>query len=217
MTTTRLLRGVGWLFIAAGATVALYLVYSLLFTNLETAQAQGDLSEEWNLSIGDVDGRIRETGAGGDAAELSDVKPGSAVAVLQFRRAGTGTPVVHDEPLFVVKGVGLSELTRGPGHYPGTALPGGKGNFAVAGHRTTYGAPFFNLDDLQPGDEIFATGRDGVRHTYRVTKQEIVAPTDTWVIEPDPLDTDKPTLTLTTCHPRFSNRQRMVVFAELVS
>lgn len=214
---TKTLRGVGWLFIAAGTFVALYLVYSLFFTNLETGRAQGQLGEEWDLSVGDVDGRVSDGDDDGSGRELEDVDPGSAVAVLQFARPGSDKPLVHADPLYVINGVSLDELTQGPGHYPGTALPGGDGNFAVAGHRTTYGAPFFNLDQLQPGDEVYATGRDGVRHTYRVTKQEVVAPGATWVVGPDPLEAEKPMLTLTTCHPRFSNAERLIVFAELVA
>lgn len=122
---------------------------------------------------------------------------------------------VQDDPLLVVEGVGVDELKRGPGHYPGTALPGQPGNFAVAGHRTTYAAPFYDLDQLRPGDRIRVTDRGGTRWTYSVVGQRIVAPTDVEVIGPDPLATGRATLTLTTCNPRFSAAQRLIVFAEL--
>jgi sortase A len=210
----RALRGLGWLFIAAGVVVLLYLVYSLLYTNRATAEAQRDMSDEWDLSLRDGE-RDTDDGDGDDDGGIPD--PRGAVAALEFRRPGQNEPIVHEDPLFVVQGVSLVDLQRGPGHYPGTAMPGKKGNFAVAGHRTTYGAPFFNLDQLRRGDEVLATTRDGTRHTYRVRTQEIVMPGDTWVIEPDPLDRGKPTLTLTTCNPRFSNAQRLIVFAELVA
>ena len=214
LAMNRLLRGMGWLFISIGVVVLLYLVYSLLYTNRATAQAQDDLADGWNLSLPDSGGQLPGDGEDGEAAP---VDPGGAVAALEFRRPGQDKPLVHAKPLYVVEGVSLGDLKRGPGHYPGTALPGGKGNFAVAGHRTTYGAPFFNLDQLRKGDEVIVTARDGKKYTYRVLKQEIVLPSDTWVIAPDPLKRGRRTLTLTTCNPRFSNAQRLIIFAELVA
>lgn len=208
----RALRGLGWLFISVGVVVLLYLVYSLLYTNRTTAQAQDGLSDEW-LQLQDSEGLAGE-GDDGDAVEPD---PGTAVAALEFRRPNSDVPIVHKKPLYVVQGVTLADLKRGPGHYPGTAMPGKKGNFAVAGHRTTYGAPFFNLDQLRRNDEVHVTTRSGKKFTYRVRAQEIVAPGDTWVIEPDPLKSGKKTLTLTTCNPRFSNAERLIVFAELVA
>lgn len=208
----RVLRGLGWTFIAVGVLVLLYLVYSLLYTNRATEAAQQEISEDWLADPSDGGGLPGE----GDDGKAAEPEPGTAVAALQFRRPGSDTPIVRDKPLYVVQGVRLTDLQRGPGHYPGTALPGGKGNFAVAGHRTTYGAPFFNLDQLREGDEVLVTARTGKQYTYRVRTQEIVAPGDTWVIQPDPLETGKKTLTLTTCNPRFSNAERLIVFAELV-
>ena len=210
----RLLRGMGWLFIFIGVVVLLYLVYSLLYTNRATEQAQAGLGDEWDLYLQEGGGQLPGDGEDGEAPAAD---PGSAVAALEFRRPGQDKPLVHEKPLYVVQGVSLGDLQRGPGHYPGTALPGEKGNFAVAGHRTTYGAPFFNLDQLRKGDHVIVTARDGKRYTYRVHTQEIVAPSDTWVIAPDPLERGRNTLTLTTCNPRFSNAQRLIVFAELVT
>ena len=112
----------------------------------------------------------------------------------------------------VVEGVTVSALRAGAGHYPGTPLPGQPGNAAIAGHRTTYGSPFRHLDRLTPGDEIaFTTPLGEVR--YRVTVAPfVVAPDDTRVVAP----TREPMLTLTTCHPLQSSRQRLVVQATLV-
>lgn len=212
----RVLRGIGWLFLAAGAVVLLYLVYSLLFTNLQTEAEQSQLLEQWQLQVGPV-----RTGAEAPTpsapAPVGPVNPGAAMAVLQFVRPGHPEPLVSADPLFVVSGVRVGDLQRGPGHYPTTAGPGQPGNFAVAGHRTTYGAPFYHLDQLAPGDEVLVTDRSGVRYTYRIVNERIVAPSDTSVLGPDPLGTGRPTLTLTTCHPRFSNSQRLIVFAELVA
>jgi sortase A len=219
-----LLRFIGWVLIVAGVVVLLYLVYSLFFTNLGTNAAQADLLERWELDVGEGDGTgeeespvVGEQDAGDEVSEEeTEVTAGGAVAVLQFRRPGSDEPPVHADPLFVVGGVTLADLTRGPGHYPGTAMPGEDGNFAVAGHRTTYGAPFYHLDQLTEGDEIIVTDRNRRSYTYRFVEQRIVNPGDSSVLGSDPLGNGRPLLTLTTCHPRFSARQRMIVFAELV-
>lgn len=215
LALNRALRGLGWLFISVGVVVLLYLVYSLLYTNRATENAQQKMSENWLRDVGEGGSLPSEGGDG--KARAPD--PGTAVAALEFRRPGSDEPIVRNDPLYVVQGVSLANLQRGPGHYPGTALPGGKGNFAVAGHRTTYGAPFFNLDQLRKGDEVVVTARTGKRFTYRVQRQQVVSPSDTWVITPDPLQRGPKTktLTLTTCNPRFSNAERLIVFAELVA
>ncbi|HWB73132.1 MAG TPA: class E sortase [Egibacteraceae bacterium] len=211
--TVRALRVLGWTLITIGAVILLYLAYALLFTNLATRSAQADLLEDWELEVGPP-AVVPLPGEAQTDAPPAPAEAGEAVAVLEFARPGSASPPVHAGPLFVVAGVGVQDLQRGPGHYPGTAAPGQPGNFAVAGHRTTYGAPFFNLDQLQSGDHVLVTDRGAVRYTYRVVQQRIVGPADSWVIGPDPLGTGAPTLTLTTCHPRFSDRQRLVVFAE---
>jgi sortase A len=94
---------------------------------------------------------------------------------------------------------------------PWTPVPGQPGNAVVSGHRTTYGAPFFDVDLLEPGDTIEVETVIG-RHVYAVRESIIVAPTDVWVTDPRP----GAWLTITTCTPRFSARQRLIVFAELV-
>jgi len=219
----RALRAAGWLFLLAGAVVLLYIVYSLLFTNLQTQAEQSALLEQWQLEVGEV-GAVPAPGepataepAPGEPAPLAAVDPGDALVVLQFARPGSPEPIVSADPLFVVGGVGVGDLQRGPGHYPTSAAPGAAGNFAVAGHRTTYGAPFYHLDQLAPGDEVLVTDRTGRRFSYRVAEQRVVNPGESSVLGPDPLGTGRPTLTLTTCNPRFSNAQRLIVFAELVA
>ena len=111
----------------------------------------------------------------------------------------------------VVQGVSVRDLRNGAGHMPKTPLPGQPGNAVISGHRTTYGAPFHELDQLVPGDRIEVETAIGV-HVYEVRETVIVRPTEVWVTD------DRPGawLTLTTCHPKFSSRQRLVVFAELV-
>jgi sortase A len=99
----------------------------------------------------------------------------------------------------------------GPGRYPSSAMPGEPGMVAIAGHRVTYGAPFYELDILEPGDEIHLETDYG-SFAYAVTDQAIVDPQDTWVLDPEHGD-----LVLTTCHPRMSDRQRLVVWGKEVA
>ena len=120
----------------------------------------------------------------------------------------------------VVEGVGTDELRNGPGHYPGTPMPGMAGNVGIAGHRTTWGAPFNRIDELDPGDEITVQTIQGT-FTYRVIAQE--SGKGNFIVSPDRVDVldqdfeDSPNrITLTACHPKFSARQRIIVVAELV-
>lgn len=112
----------------------------------------------------------------------------------------------------VVEGTGGAELRTGPGHYAGTPLPGQRGTVAIAGHRTTYGAPFRDVDDLDRGDRIELRTPYG-RFSYRVERTRIVAPTALEVIDRVAYDR----LVLTACHPLHSAAQRIVVFARLES
>jgi sortase A len=112
----------------------------------------------------------------------------------------------------VVEGTSPSALRAGVGHYPNTPLPGEEGNVAIAGHRTTYGRPFHNLDRLKPGDEIVLETPVGT-HTYRISRDPYVVANTDWA----PIaQTPEPTLTLTTCHPKGSAKQRLIVKADLV-
>jgi sortase A len=110
------------------------------------------------------------------------------------------------------EGVDRKTLKQGPGHMPWTPLPGQPGNAVLSGHRTTYGRPFYELDQLVVGDEIEVETAIGVS-VYEVRVIDIVAPTDVYVTDPIP----GAWLTLTTCHPRFSAAERLVIQAELVS
>jgi sortase A len=111
---------------------------------------------------------------------------------------------------YVVEGTNASSLRRGPGHYPDTPLPGEHGTTAIAGHRTTHGAPFRTIDKLHPGDRIVLSMPYG-RYTYRVYKTRIVAPTEVSVTKRVGFDQ----LVLSACHPLYSAAQRIVVFAKL--
>ena len=137
---------------------------------------------------------------------------GLAVARIQIPRIGVDKTVVE--------GVRVSDLRKGPGHYPATPIPGQAGNAAIAGHRTTYGAPFGEIDELLPGDEIIVTTIQG-EFVYQVIEQGegyghfIVPPTAIEVLEQNFRDHPN-RLTLTACHPKGSARQRIIVVGELV-
>ena len=208
MRLATFLRGFGQTLITFGVVILLFVAYELWFTGIETAREQRELSsaieEQW------------ERGTGGSYRTKQDLlKPipiGSGIAVLRIPRFG------RDWAKVVIEGVDLSDLRSGPGHYPGTQLPGQVGNFVVSGHRTTYGAPFNRVDELRPGDPIVVETKD-TWYTYRVTTQEIVAPTAIEVTYPVPKQRDAepkvPMITLTSCHPKYSARTRIIVYGEL--
>ncbi len=138
-----------------------------------------------------------------DVAALG-IADGDALARLEIPRMGRND--------IVVAGVGREELKKGPGHYPQTPMPGQLGNAAIAGHRTTYGGPFLEIDELEPGDEIVVTTPYG-RFVYRATTTEIVDADDWQVIAT--IDPTIASLTLTSCHPVGTASQRIIVHAEL--
>jgi sortase A len=111
----------------------------------------------------------------------------------------------------IVEGTDGGTLRKGPGHYPETPLPGIRGTVAIAGHRTTYGAPFRDLDKVDKLDEIVVEMPYG-RFVYRVQKSQIVDPSATWVTRRVGYNR----LVLTACHPKYSAAQRIVVFARFL-
>jgi sortase A len=112
---------------------------------------------------------------------------------------------------YVVEGTDTADLRKGPGHYPETPLPGERGTAAIAGHRTTYGAPFRNLDDLRRGQRIRIDMPDGT-FLYRVERVKIVDDQDLSVLEP----AGYRRLMLSACHPLYSAAERVIVFARQV-
>ena len=157
-----------------------------------------------------------------DIAERQFPTEGRALARLEI-------PSIEVDK-FVMRDVDEVSLQAGPGHYAGTVRPGYAGNAAIAGHRTTYGAPFGRVDELEPGDQIIVHSADG-RFTYEVLEPAVafgdriddvnraegghvvVDPDDTWVVG----EFGDARLTLTSCHPEFTSRDRIVVVAQLVS
>ena len=112
---------------------------------------------------------------------------------------------------YVVEGTDTGDLRKGPGHYPETPLPGEQGTSAIAGHRTTYGAPFRDIDDLRPGQRIRIDMPDGT-FLYRVERVRIVDDQDLSVLEP----VGYRRLMLSACHPLYSAAERVIVFARQV-
>lgn len=115
-----------------------------------------------------------------------------------------------DREYVMVEGTDEATLRKGPGHYPDTALPGEGETVAVAGHRTTYLAPFRTIDQLEPGDEIVVS-MPYAKLTYEVERQRIVPPTETSVTD----DVGHEQLVLSACHPLYSAAERLIVFARL--
>jgi len=133
----------------------------------------------------------------------SSVKPGDALGRIKSKRMGIS--------FVVVEGTASGDLRKGPGHYSDTPLPGLRGTVAIAGHRTTYLAPFRNLDKLRKGDEIVLEMPYGT-FTYRTLRTKIVPPTEYSVTKRVSFDQ----LVLTACHPLYSAAKRIVAFARLV-
>lgn len=124
---------------------------------------------------------------------------------------GIGTVSAPDAGIdqVIVEGTSAAALEKGPGHYPDTALPGQGRTIGIAGHRTTYGAPFRKIDKLEKGDEVVLEMPYGT-FTYRVTKTEVVEPTAVEIVE----DLGRERLVLTACHPLYSAAERYAVSAE---
>ncbi len=193
-------RGVGWLgrtLIAAGTLILLFVAYQLWGTGLAEARSQDRLTKQFGRALSAPPPAPRP-----DTPAPPPPPEGEAISLIKIPRIGVEKAVVE--------GVGLPELKKGPGHFPHTPMPGQPGNAAVAGHRTTYGAPFFRLDEVKSGDQILVTTRQG-RFRYEVTENKVVGPDETSVLQATPDNR----LTLVTCNPRFSASQRLVVVAAL--
>jgi sortase A len=205
-TFRTILRGVGQTLITFGLVILLFCAYELWATNLYTSKQQSALGSQLHRAWDEGKDPLAPT------ATRKGVEIGAGIAVIRIPRLG------RDYAKVVVEGVRHSDLKKGPGHYPGTALFGQLGNTVISGHRTTYGAPFNRLDEVQTGDVIVIETRTAW-YSYAVTETSIVAPTAIEVTYPVPGQLDaKPTkklLTLTTCNPKYSARTRLIVVAEL--
>jgi sortase A len=188
----------------------------------------------WQEPVSALYSRLEQSRLGDDLAKLEGTEPTAedrevlsrlgtldrklayAARVLN-RRTDDGQPLGRIRmpsigvSSVVVAGTNGASLRRGPGHYPGTPLPGARGTVAIAGHRTTYGAPFRRLDRLDQGDRVEVRMPYG-RFVYEVERERIVPPTATWVTQRVGYDR----LVLSACHPLYSAAKRIVVFARLV-
>lgn len=200
---------------AVGLLLVAFVAYQLWGTALYEEQAQSHLKSELAQQL---HRSLPTTAARLSGAKQLDLPP------LAHETAATLPALPVNQPVgllsipkmgildAIVEGVGEAQLEQGPGHYPGTPLPGEAGNVAIAGHRTTYAHPFYNLNELGPGDSIYILTKQGFFH-YRVTQSQVVAPTDVAVLASH---AQQSTLTLTTCNPRYSASTRLVVTANFV-
>lgn len=215
-TARVLVRTAGEILVTVGMVLLLFVAWQLWWTDVvadrEQAAITEGLAERW-------DDRPRPS-VDAPTARASDPPPevsapaaGEAFGILWVPRFG---PDWQERP--IVQGESLNVLERGIGHYTETAMPGAVGNFALAGHRVTYGRPFFQIEELEPGDPIVVETAD-TWFVYRMRASTIVTPDRIDVVAPVPERRgEAPTerlMTLTTCHPKFSARQRYIVYAEL--
>ncbi len=215
------LRGLGKTCVSAGLLILLFVAYQLWGTGIAEAHSQTALKKQFAeiapltttpAPATTIPAPVHGTSspsttppASTTALVLPPPPTGSAVAIIKIPKIGVNAAVVE--------GVGTSDLEKGPGHYPGSPLPGQAGNAAIAGHRTTYGAPFYRLNELKPGDDIIISTRDSPKPwVYQVMFSHTVDPSDVSVLNPTPDNR----LTLTTCTPRFSASQRLVVVSRLI-
>lgn len=230
------MRTGGKVLIATGLLLGGFVAYQLWGTGIEARRAQNALEDEFELLLATAAPTTSTTTSTvPTVVASSSTTPSATVAETLPGTVTTGVaqplppivaipPIVQGDPIarlempaigvdiVVVAGVSVEDLRRGPGHYPDTPLPGQFGNAAIAGHRTTYGQPFHDIDDLEPGDEIVVTTIAG-RFVYGVTSTEIVEPDETDVVATT--NPDIAELTLTSCHPKWSARQRIIVHSVL--
>lgn len=214
MSVGRVVRGVvhglGELCITLGVVLLLFVAWQLWWTDIAAGQTQREithrLERQWQAP--------KPPHPSGTAAptDLKEIPMGDAFALIRIPRFG------HDYVRPILQGVELEVLDRGVGHYPDSAKPGEIGNFAVAGHRVTYAKPFNKIAELKRGDAVVVETRD-TWYVYRVQSHTVVTPDRVDVVAPVPEHPgQKPTqrlMTMTACHPKFSARERYVVFSEL--
>ncbi|NLD75329.1 MAG: class E sortase [Acidimicrobiales bacterium] len=230
MLLSRILGGLGRTLVTAGTLILLFVAYQLWGTNIHTARAQNALTDEFaevlatvpsTTSTSTTSTSTTSTTVPGDPNQVDLVPTALAPADLPLPEYGDpiasiSIPKIGVNDVMVVEGVGLDQLKRGPGHYQETPLPGQEGNAAIAGHRTTYGAPFHNVDKLENGDQITVRTMQG-DFVYEV---DSVVDGDHLIVKPDQVevleDKGDNRLTLTACHPKYSLRERIIISAVLV-
>jgi sortase A len=210
MLMRRIVEGVGRFLTGAGVLILLFVAYELWGTGLHEARSQKSLRKDLHQVEQYFDHPPSTTttvttppGQPAPAPVQVPVAPaGNALGIIRIPKIGVNKAIVQ--------GVGVPDLKKGPGHYPTTPMPGQHGNVAIAGHRTTYGAPFNQLDRLGVGDQIFIATKQGA-FEYDVTEKKVIKPSESSVLR----NTDDNRLTLTTCNPKYSASQRLIVIAAL--
>jgi sortase A len=225
------IRGIAQTMITLGLVLLLFAVYDVWFTGILNHRTQDKLKAQLETQWGQQgdDPVIAAQSKPKPGAKVREIPLGEGFALIYIPAFGT------DYVYTIVEGTAAADLDKGPGHYPDTVLPGQIGNFSVAGHRVGKGSPFLNLDKLTVGSPIVIRTKT-YWFTYRVlgdpaTKDpngtgpagipgmQIVSPGDIDVIDPVPNRPGaKPVrrlLTLTTCNPKFSARQRLIIHAQL--
>jgi sortase A len=199
----RIIGGIGRGLVTIGILILLFVAYQLWGTGIYEAREQNRLKAEFAKELAAAKAKAKR-----DATPTTTVPPtpppdGQPVGIIQIPKIGVERAIVQ--------GTSVQDLRMGPGHYPLTPLPGQLGNAAIAGHRTTYGAPFNRLDELAVGDPIVVATTYGT-FTYTVSQAPFpVSPKQVEVLD----TTATASLTLTTCHPKYSARQRLIVKAVL--
>jgi sortase A len=226
--------GVGRTLIAIGVLLFGFVVYQLWGTGIQTARAQDQLAQDFDDLLATAPTVVTSTVPAAVATTVpastfppttgdttsSTAAPTTAVVPLPPAVAPARGEVLAkleipsiDLDRIVVEGVNPDDLKKGPGHFPETPLPGQFGNAALAGHRTTYGEPFIDIDLIQMGDDLVMTMPWG-RFVYVVDNITIVGADDYALVIPT-VDPTRARLTLTSCHPKYSAKQRYVVQATL--
>jgi len=194
-----LLRALGIVLILAGVGVVLAPKIQNMFSIKDQESALAD----WKVNEKQYEEQLEEI----KKEEKIELKEGKPPADFPLRML---IPAINLDTM-VFDGTDKETLKKGPGHIIGTSYPGSIGTVAISGHRTTYGAPFFNIDKLKAGDEITLESFDTI-YRYVITELMIVEPTDVWVLNPTPY----PSLVLTTCNPKYSAKERLIIFAKMV-
>jgi sortase A len=192
----------------AGLTVTWQEPLSAIYAKVQQGKLTGQLKDLQTSVIGTPAERRALKSLPDDsrriafAARSLDRKAGNGQPVGRIRIPAIGVSQV------IVQGTDTEDLRKGPGHYPSTPMPGAPGTVGIAGHRTTYGAPFRRVNQLHKGDRI-TVEMPYATITYRVERLRIVDPTALWVVDRRSYDR----LVLTACHPLYSAAKRIVVFA----
>jgi sortase A len=209
-TVRTVIGAVGRVLVTVGLLILLFVAYQLWGTGIYEARAQSDLESKFDRELARREPQSTTSTTAGTTSTTAPVElpatpaAGDPVGVIKIDEIGVDK--------VVVEGTTVPDLRQGPGHYAGSAMPGQLGNAAIAGHRTTYGAPFGDLDQLAPGDTISVRMLTGTWR-YQLTRDPfVVSPSQTEVLDPVP---GEATLTLTTCHPRYSASERLIVQARL--